>query len=102
MCRKILLVCFALLAVSVVVDNSDGATAEINKPHSSVKSFPYLYAEIGNPSASYPVQDHLAISDRWDFDPNNQGDYFDDRPDFLFTDTGTYRIVEFYVHWYDV
>jgi hypothetical protein len=99
MCYQRILFCVSAVAFVFGSCSSNDARAKINKPLSHVKSFPYLYAEVGNPSASYPVLDHLAISDRSDFDESNYQDDFDDRPDFLFSDTGTYRIVEFYVHW---
>lgn len=75
-------------------------SAEIHQSLTAIKSFPYLYGVEGNPNASHPVTDHLALSDR----PNapQQDEVLEDRPDFLFADTGTYRLVEFYVHWCDV
>jgi hypothetical protein len=54
-----------------------------------------LYAQIHNHNASFPVIDYIAKTNNHDVNAEL------DRPDFLFTDTGRYRIVEFYVHWYD-
>lgn len=78
----------------------------------AVKSFPYLYGVEGNPNASFPVMEHLAPAhrryrpDQQHLQQQQQHEQHDeneeDRPDFLFRDTGTYRIVEFYVHWCDV
>jgi hypothetical protein len=87
------------VALSLVFCTSYLARSEINKPISQSKSFPYIYAEVGNPGASYPVVEHLALSDRPDFDESVDLNGIEDRPEFLFSDTGTYRIVEFYVHW---
>jgi hypothetical protein len=89
----------AAVALALVLCNPGTARSEIHKPLSQVKSFPYLYAEFGNPSASFPVVEYLAISDRPDFDEGSDLNGVEDRPEFLFSDTGTYRIVEFYVHW---
>lgn len=97
-CRSIRRIISAV-GLAIVFGIFHNARSEINRPIGQVKSFPYLYAEVGNLSASYPVVDHLAISDRLDFDERYDLNGNEDCPDFLFSDTGTYRIVEFYVHW---
>ena len=82
------------------------SAAASHQPRSVVQSFPYLYGVAGNPRASHPVIEHFAPADRPDYDPPQQQQDGalppDDRPDFLFAATGTYRLVEFYVHWCDV
>lgn len=98
-CVQRIIFIVAVVASAFISYESGFVNAVINKPISPVKSFPYIYAEVGNPSASFPVLEHLALSNRPGFDEANHRDDIDDRPDFLFSDTGTYRIVEFYVHW---
>lgn len=90
---RVVVASLPFLVVSGVVNNQQAEGA--------VRSFPYLYGVEGNPNASHPVMEHLAPSHRPGYDPDVDVDE-DDRPDFLFTATGTYRIVEFYVHWCDV
>jgi hypothetical protein len=92
-----------LVIVAIVTAQSNPSSSK--QQQQQIKSFPYIYAKIDNYNASYPVMEYVAMNDRQihntaDIDDTNVGSDMDDRPNFLYTDTGTYRIVEFYVHWY--
>lgn len=64
-------------------------TIEGNDP----RPFPYLYATLDNPNASYPVIEYLSPEHRGlDKDSEN-------RPSFLYSPDNGYRIVEYYIHW---
>jgi Erv1 / Alr family/Thioredoxin len=100
-----------LAAAHHTTSSSSSSQADGNpKPltnNTAARSFPYLYGVPGNPNASFPVQEHFAPIHRVPNSNPNTTIAVDeqqqpDRPDFLFTDTGTYRLVEFYVHWCDV
>lgn len=54
-------------------------------------SFPYLYATRSNHSASFPVIEYIA--------PSEKGKLNDDEPDFLYNTNQPARIVNFYGHW---
>jgi thiol-disulfide isomerase/thioredoxin len=68
-------------------------TTSVLAQGSSSKSFPYLYATLDDPNASYPVIDHLSPPHRG-LDKDTE-----DRPAFLYDPDNGYRIVEYYIHW---
>jgi hypothetical protein len=100
----LLLVCFLLfinvsdvIVIGVVTAQASTTTRQ---------SFPYLYAQINDFNASYPVREHIHPS-HFNINDNQDSNALQvlNRPDFLFTKstaTNTYRVVEFYVHWCDV
>lgn len=88
--RRVLGRCFLIMLALLPFLQTTNVLAQLG---SSSQSFPYLYATLDDPNASYPVIDHLS--------PKHRGldNDTEDRPAFLYSPDNGYRIVEYYIHW---